>query len=394
MKIVIVTPILYDATSPFNHLMHDILQGLLDAGHEVVRILATDGSDDESYKMGLEGITYIPVVRKPSGRANIIRRYLNDTLTAWRMARVLKKVKADVLFEDVCYSSYWSVRAARKRMQVVSMLQDVWPDNAVQSGLIAEDSLVYRYFEFWQKKVYKHSNRIICISEDIKRFIAEKGVSHDKLSVIYNWGYTDETVHIAWEDNRFVKQNALARDRFYAVYAGNIGRMQNVELIVKAAELLKEHETVRFLLIGDGVKADEIREQVRELPNVTMLPLQPSELATSIYCAAGVNLIPLVKGGVKTALPSKTGVVLSCGRPTVFCFGEDTLFAETLRECGAGVCVSAEDPAELAEVISLLSEKPKGIVKGAYALFEKQFTKQRNVQKYIDTITGSGGQPG
>ncbi|MBP3435467.1 MAG: glycosyltransferase family 4 protein [Clostridia bacterium] len=391
MKIVIVTPILYDATSPFNHLMHDILQGLLDAGHEVVRIIATDGSDDEGYKLGLDGITYIPVVRKPSGKANIIRRYLNDTITTWRMARVLKKVKADVLFEDVCYSSYWSVRAARKRMQVVSMLQDVWPDNAVQSGLIGEGSLIYRYFEFWQKKVYKHSDRIVCISEDIKRFIADKGVSRDKMSVIYNWGYSDDTVNIPWDENPFVEQNALSKNVFYAVYAGNIGRMQNVELIVRAAERLCENDTIRFLLIGDGVKADEIREQVQGLPNVTMLPLQPSELATSIYCAAGVNLIPLVKGGVKTALPSKTGVVLSCGRPTVFCFGEDTLFAEMVHDCEAGGCVSAEDPAELAEVIRLLSEKPKGIVKGAYTLFEKQFTKQHNVQRYVDVITANGG---
>ena len=64
MKIVIVTPILYDATSPFNHLMHDILQGLLDAGHEVVRIIATDGSDDEGYKLGLDGITFPSCVNR------------------------------------------------------------------------------------------------------------------------------------------------------------------------------------------------------------------------------------------------------------------------------------------------------------------------------------------
>ncbi len=392
MKIAIVTPILYDATSPFNHLMHDILQGLLDAGHEVVRILATDGSQDKSYTMGLDGITYIPIARKASKKANIIQRYLTDTLTSWRMARALKKINADVLFEDVSYSSFWSVRVAKKkRMQIVSMLQDVWPDNAVQSGLIAEGSLIYRYFEFWQKKVYAKSDRLVCISEDIKRFIADKGVEPNKMTVIYNWGYSDDTVDILWEENEFVKKCGLKDDVFYAVYAGNIGRMQNVELIVKAAELLQGNKAVQFLLIGDGVKADEIRAMASGMSNVTLLPLQPSSLATSIYCAAGVNIIPLVKDGIKTALPSKTGVVLSCGRPTVFCFGSEALFEKTVRDCGAGYCVSTEDPAELAEVITSLSEDRKTTVQGAYTLFKQQFTKQSNVQAYVDVITASGG---
>ena len=64
MKVVITTPILYDKTSPYNHLIHDILQGLLDAGHQIIRILAVENVEDLEYKMGLDAITYIPVIRK------------------------------------------------------------------------------------------------------------------------------------------------------------------------------------------------------------------------------------------------------------------------------------------------------------------------------------------
>ena len=78
MKIVIATPILYAPNSPFNHLMKDILQGLLDAGHQVTRIVATTDLQDTSYKMGIEGITYIPVLRKTAEHGNIIKRYLSD----------------------------------------------------------------------------------------------------------------------------------------------------------------------------------------------------------------------------------------------------------------------------------------------------------------------------
>ena len=85
------------------------------------------------------------------------------------------------MFEDVCYSSFWTVRAAKsKGMKVVSMLQDVWPDNAVQSGLIKEKSLLYKYFEMWQQVVYKKSDKMICISHDMKEFIKLKGISEKK----------------------------------------------------------------------------------------------------------------------------------------------------------------------------------------------------------------------
>lgn len=389
MKIAIITPILYDEKSPFNHLFKDILEGWLNAGHEVVRIVSCENITDENYKMGIESdnISYIPVRRKKAKKSNIIVRYLRDTWTNIRMAKKLKKIQdADILFEDVSYSSYWSVKAAKKRkLRVISMLQDVWPDNAVASGLISKGGLIYRFFEAWQKKVYKKSDKLICISDDMKAFIASKGVLQEKISVIYNWGYTDETVDIPWDKNEFVKKYQLDKNLFYAVYAGNIGRMQNIELIVLAAEKLQAEKDIRFLIIGDGVHRENIENLVKEkeLKNVDFLPMQPSKLATSIYSAASVNIIPLVAGGVNTALPSKTGVVLSCGRPTVFCFGEDCAFGTVASqyEGVSNVGLQTEDG-----LIQKILELYKGdIIKsdGAKQLFKAKFTRSGNIQKYI-----------
>lgn len=388
MKIIIATPILYAPNSPFNHLMKDILQGLLDAGHEVTRIVATDDLENTDYKMGIDGITYIPVLRKKAEHGNIIRRYITDTLTNRKMARLIKKSNADILFEDVSYSSCWSIWAAkRKKMRIVSMFQDVWPDNAVQSGLIRNGSLLYKFFSFWQKPIYKHSHKLICISDDMKAFVASKGIDPCKISVIYNWGYTDELVDIPWEENAFVKKYDLSPEIFYPIYAGNIGRMQNVELILQAAQLLTDRSNIRFLIIGEGARCEDIRNMATNmsLSNVEFLPFQPSELATSIYSAAGVNLIPLVPEGVKTALPSKTGVCLSCGQPVIFCFGKDCHFAKVVESYQAGDCVSAQDPAELAVSIAKLSEMPSP--KKHYELFRDKFVKLTNVHAYVGVIT-------
>lgn len=389
MKIVTATPILFDKTSPFNHLFHDILEGFLQAGHSVTRLVAVESDTETGYDLGIKSaaMEYMTVKRKAADHGNIITRYLKDSWTNFKMARKLRKVRdAQVLFEDVSYSSWLTVRAAKKMgLRIVAMLQDVWPDNAVQSGLLREGSLLYRFFEFFQRYVYKHADRIICISDDMKAFIASKGVPEEKITVIYNWGYTDDIVDIPWSENAFVKKFNLDENLFYAVYAGNIGRMQNVELVLKTAELLQREEKIHFLIIGAGARETEIKRMAKEmeLSNVTFLPFQPTELATSIYSAAGVNLIPLVPGGVNTALPSKTGVCLSCGQPTIFAFGENCRFAEVVESYDAGVCVSAKDPEESAEAIRNLVHAEK---KKQYSLFYEKFVKTKNVQDYAGAI--------
>lgn len=394
VKVVIATPIIFDRTSPFNHLLRDILEGLLDAGYEVTRIVAVERADDMDYQMGLNRITYIPVARKRSEKANIIKRYLLDTLTNIKMAKLLKKTNADVLFEDVSYSSFWSVRAAQKAgMRVVSMLQDVWPDNAVRSGLIKAQSLIYGYFEYWQRKVYKQSDRLICISDDMKSFITSKGVAKEKITVIYNWGYTDDIVDILWEENEFVKKYQLSKDFFYAIYAGNIGRMQNVELILKVAEQLKEIAKIKFLIVGDGVCREVIQQMAEEMKqtNLTFLPMQPSELATSIYSAAGVNIIPLIPDGIKTALPSKTGICLSCGRPVVFCFGRNTEFSQIVARHNAGLCIDSNDADGLKNaVLYCFHSSPR--TDNIRAMYLSMFCRHKNVSQYTATIQATGEQ--
>lgn len=387
MRIVIATPILYSPTSPFNHLFKDIIGGFLENGNQVVRLVAVENENETEYKYGYDGknIEYELYKRKSSDHGNIISRYVRDTLTNIREAiGILKLKNVDVLFEDVSYSSFWTVNAAKmKGIKVVAMLQDVWPDNAVQSHLISEGSILYKYFEMWQKSVYKNADKLICISDDMKDFIVSKGVDADKIEVIYNWGYSDDVVDIPWEENEFVKKYNLDREKFYAIYAGNIGKMQNVEIVVNAAKELQDREDIQFLIIGDGARREAIAEMSAGLKNVTMLPMQPSELATHIYSAAGVNIIPLVAGGTKTAMPSKTGVVLSCGQPVVFCFDASERFVNTVYESKAGMVVHPDKPTELSNAILMISEKDS---KREYSLFTASFRRGINIERYKESI--------
>ena len=162
--------------------------------------------------------------------------------------------------------------------------------------------------------------------------------------------------------------------------------MQNVEIVVNASKELQDREDIQFLIIGDGARREAIEVMASGLKNVTMLPMQPSELATHIYSAAGVNIIPLVAGGTKTAMPSKTGVVLSCGQPVIFSFGGESRFAKMIKESGAGASVDAEDYKGLAEWITKFSEDINSHKPKAHKVFKNLFIQSDNVCRYALVI--------
>ena len=154
MKIVMCIPTLYSASSPFNHILYDFINAIAEKGHQITMIIAKNKKQKDSYESLFNNpkIEYISVFRKESNHSSFISRFLRDILTSKKQAKIIKKISADLLIEDVSYTSFYTINEANKKgMKIISMLQDVWPDNAVQSGLIGQDSFIYRFFEALQK---------------------------------------------------------------------------------------------------------------------------------------------------------------------------------------------------------------------------------------------------
>ena len=234
-------------------------------------------------------------------------------------------------------------------------------------------------------------NAIITISEDMKTLIVNTGVSKDSVFIAHNWSYSDSTVDIKWDDNAFVKKFGLEKDLFYVVYAGNIGVMQNVEIIIDAANKLKGREDIRFIIVGDGIGKSKLLEKANklELRNVNFYPMQPPDIASHIYAMANVNVIPLKKGVINTALPSKTSACLSCGKPIIACVDKESEFASILHIYGAGAVVSPDNPDDLAREIVTLRNRSESLANmgmGAQKFFEHCFRRRNNVKVYSNVL--------
>ena len=98
--------------------------------------------------------------------------------------------------------------------------------------------------------------------------------------------------------NNLFDELGLSRNKFYVTYAGNIGVMQGVEVIVHAATLLKNESGIEFVIFGNGSEERKIMQMIEdsELANIHLFPLLPMERISEVYSLGDVSVIPCKAG--------------------------------------------------------------------------------------------------
>ena len=282
------------------------------------------------------------------------------------------------------------VRLFRK-CPVVYNAQDLFPDTLSGTGLAKKGGLLWKIGSWVARVTFNNTDKIIAISEDIKRtLVEEKGIPTDKVVVMYNWVDSDAVVPIAKEENPLFEEFGLNREKFHVVYAGNLGNAQNINIVVDAAARLRDNENVEFVVFGSGGLESDIRARIETegLKNLRLLPLQPVERVKYVYSLGDVCLVSCKEGLGGSAMPSKTWSILSCGRPVLANFDEGEL-QMILTKNELGVFTKAGDLEGFVEAISQLAAEPEKCEKmGARG---RQFildnlTKDAGTRKYAEVL--------
>lgn len=379
----------FDRHTTSEHLLTEIIAQLCKQGHFVHILQKKTGgtlplipSSLDKYPISTEAI---PFLRK--AKEKLVSRY-------WAEIKYLieckKRIKQDydAVFIQSNTVAGIAVAIIRKKLPhaVITLnIQDIFPYNALYSGKI-KNRLLFKLFAAEQRYGYKKSDHIITISEDMKETLISDGVSEKKIDVIYNWSYQDESYTIT---NNFAVSKMIKKDFFNVVYAGNIGVMQNVDLIIECAKLLMNEKTIWFHIFGNGVYKDQLISKAKgyKIKNISFWPMQTPELAPAIYCAADINIIPLADNIYKTALPSKIATCLACRKKIIFAIGEKSLFGKKIQERTGCQVISCNDPTMLAKAV--LSEKENPKQPNTIDFFHLNCNKEKNSKEYARIICTS-----
>lgn len=381
----------FDTPFTSEHLLGAVIYSLAMEGHNVHVIQTNQGGKNPELPeyLRLSNITTSFVPYLAPQKSNFIKRYISEIMWHLSCKKVLKEHKnCDALFLQSTTVAGFAIGLARRilgpKCLITFNVQDIFPYNAVFSGNVRRNGFVFKVMAAEQRFGYKRADRIITISEDMKETLIADGVPAEKIEVVYNWSYQDEV----YENLDFSPVSHMFNSDFFnVVYAGNIGVMQNVDILIEAARLMKDEDNVWFHIIGNGVYKDKLEVRAKEygLTNISFWPMQPPESAPLIYTAADVNVIPLVKDVYRTALPSKTATCLACGKPIIFAIGKDSKFGQkAMNEAGCPV-VEADSAEELVEAIKRVQNGERRNTAGEFYLKYCKMTDNSRI--YAETIT-------
>ncbi len=387
MKVLFWMFIGFDQHATSEHLLSAVIERLCEAGNSVHIIQKNTGGRLPAIpeRLAIYGVTTDVIPYQAADKGNFIARYLTE-LKYINACKQYITSDYDAVFIQSTNVAGFAVKAVRKKLPqaiVTFNVQDIFPYNLAYSGGIKKSSLVFKILAAEQRYGYKHSDHIITISEDMKDTLVTDGIPAEKIEVVYNWSYQDELYE---ELDLTPVSHMFDKNYFNVAYAGNIGVMQNVDILIEAAKLMKDDKSVWFHIVGNGVYKDKLENRAKEfgITNISFWPMQPPTFAPLIYSAANVNIIPLVKDVYRTALPSKTATCLACQKPIIFAIGADSRFGQkAMNEAGCPV-VEADKPEKLVEAIRLVQGGTESNTAGEF--FLNHFKNTKNSKKYAKTI--------
>lgn len=364
MKILFLNGYFYPENIAYTHLEQDIIKTLVENGHtiDVICPIPSRGVDAETrkkYSSMLEESMYdgkVKVHRFPLGeeKESTLKRFARYFVCDFKTYFLAKKYKADVVFavSTPPIQGMLAGKVAKKiDAKFVYNLQDIFPDSLVTTGLTKKGSLLWKIGRKIEDYTYRNADKIIVISQSMKKNIMQKGVPEEKIELISNWIDTEKVKPVSKEANGLYDEFGIAKDKFIVVYAGNFGAAQGADVVLRTAELLKDDADVQFVIFGGGAEFETAKEAAKGLPNVIINPLLPVERVPEVYSLGDVALITCKKDVGSSGMPSKTWSIMACNTPIIASFDTDSELSEILESAKAGTTVEPENADALAEEI-------------------------------------------
>lgn len=370
MHVLIVTQYFW----PEDFRINDLAVGLMEKGHRVTVLTGIPNYPGGKFFPGygvlsrrrenFRGIEILRVPLVPRGKGqghSLFVNYLSFALFACAVGPLLCRGSYDVIFvyqlSPVTVGLPALVMKRVKRVPIMFWVQDLWPESLSATGAVSSQ-WVLRIVDRLVRFIYRGCNQILVQSRGFFQPIQRMGVDVKRIRYFPN--SVEPFYHPVRLEND-APERAGVPGGFRVMFAGNIGAAQDFETILSAAEVLRSHPEIQWVIIGDGRLGAWVCEQVRErglTGTVHLLGRHPQESMPRYFALADVLLVTLRKDPIfALTIPSKVQSYLACAKPIVAALGGEG--ARVVVESGAGRSVPAGDANALAEAIMEIYRLPE-----------------------------------
>ena len=388
---------------PENFRGNDVAFHLAEKGHDVHVITGTPNYPAGKFFSGygifkkrhevVRGVkvTHLPIV--PRGADNKIMLMLNyfSFLIVGSLYMLWHTIfhKYDLVFCQQLSPVMMSMPAVMykriRRVPLYTWVLDLWPESLTAAGGI-NNKHVLGFFDWFVKKEYKHSDKILTSSRSFDQSILAYGDYKDKIVYFPQWGDGVSNSPLEFDLPKMP-------EGFVVMFAGAVGEAHGMECNLKAALITKENKDIHWVIVGDGRKLEWVQKFVKENgleETVYTLGRFPSETMPLFFDKADVMLVSLTDSPLfNLYAPAKISSYMASGKPIIACLNGEG--GEVVKDAKCGWCVKAGDSEGLAMLVTELYGMDKSIFaeKGANGLkYYNEFLGKEKCLRKLDEIMG------
>lgn len=388
MKILIVTQYYW----PENSRVTDIAESLQKEGNEVTVLTGIpnypQGYIYNGYTNGENRIqnhngVYVIRAKLIERKKDTFHRILNYYSFPYYAGKIARTMKGDF---DVVLAVEESpimlvkpaiIYAKKHRKPLIMYEMDLWPESLLAGG-IDKGSLIFKHYKKVSAKLYSSFDKILVTTKEHIDYIKSlTGCAH--LDIDYLPQYA-ETVFEESDYKTF--DNGLID----LMFAGNIGKAQSVDTIIKAAAELKDNDRIRFHIVGEGSELNNVKKMAKELnaTNIVFHGIKPLDEMPELYRLADAMLVTLEdKSYANMTIPGKVQSYMAAGKPIIGAINGSCANFILKNEIGY-VCPSCDYYALANIIISLNTNDLLRLGKKAREVYFKELRKSLFIKKLLN----------
>ena len=270
-----------------------------------------------------------------------------------------------------------------RKVPLYTWVLDLWPESLTAAGGIGNKH-VLAFFDWFVKKEYKWSDKILTSSRSFDQSIMKYGDYKDK--IIYYPQWADGQAEVST-----VQEVPKVPEGFILMFAGAVGEAHGFDCTMQAALLTKEHKDIKWVIVGDGRRLDWVRDFVKEHgleETVVSLGRYPAETMPLFFEQADVMLVTLNDDPLfKLYAPAKISSYMASSRPIIAVLNVEG--GEVIKDAKCGWHLAAGDAEGFAKLAIELSQTDKVVLqekgKNGRAYYDEHFTKDKCLRK-LDEI--------
>ena len=380
----------------------DLLREFVRQGHKVYVISPVERRYNCKTEINhFENYSILQVRTGNIQKTNILEKGISTLLIEPKFIFEIKKYYSDIKFDLVLYPTPpitlgKAVAYVKKRDNAKSylMLKDIFPQNAVDLGMLKRHgimALIYRFFRCKEEKLYALSDCIGCMSQANVEYLIHHNpkLKPQKVEVCPNSIKVKTVCFNQSQRNAVRTKYGIPIDKKVFVYGGNLGKPQGIQFLIECLKTQEQNQEAFFLIVGSGTEYDKLKDYFNTVKPTNMMLLNslPKEEYENMVASCDVGLVFLDYRFTIPNFPSRILSYMQAALPVLVCSDPNTDMGDIVSDNGFGWKCLSNNIENFENTISeCLKSDCHSMGAKAVAYLEEHYSVERTYKTIVNAV--------